>query len=116
VKLVLDENLSPKLVRLLEPVFPDVEHIFSLGWISWDDKAIWDGCRLMNAALITKDNDFIDLATLYGRPPFVVKLAIGNQPTRSAAAILVRDRDLLEAAFQRQEQSTLILHPVRLFT
>jgi predicted nuclease of predicted toxin-antitoxin system len=42
VKLLFDENLSPKLVRLLATEFPDSSHIEALGMRGATERAVWE--------------------------------------------------------------------------
>jgi len=41
MKLLFDQNLSPKLVRLLEDLFPDSVHVRDVGLKSADDLIVW---------------------------------------------------------------------------
>jgi predicted nuclease of predicted toxin-antitoxin system len=42
MKLLFDENLSHKLVRLLEDLFPDSVHVRDVGLKSADDPLVWE--------------------------------------------------------------------------
>ena len=41
MKLLFDENLSPKLVRLLEDFFPNSKHVRDVGLEAADDLLVW---------------------------------------------------------------------------
>jgi predicted nuclease of predicted toxin-antitoxin system len=49
VKLLFDQNLSPRLVSLLADLFPNSNHVFPLGLDTIDDSEIWE---------FAKANDF----------------------------------------------------------
>jgi predicted nuclease of predicted toxin-antitoxin system len=55
VKLLLDQNLSPRLVRTLETVFPGSSHVRLVGLRDADDAVVWEFAR---------DHDFIILSTV----------------------------------------------------
>ena len=78
LSLLLDENLSEKLLPLLFDRFPDSRHVRLIGLGGADDLAIWDRARLDGDLLVTKDDDFLRLSMSRGFPPKVICLAIGN--------------------------------------
>lgn len=45
MKLLFDENLSPKLVANLSDVFPDSAHVSRLGLGSASDREVWEYAR-----------------------------------------------------------------------
>ena len=45
MKLLFDENLSPKLVRLLEDLFPDSVHVRDVGLKASDDLLVGNTLR-----------------------------------------------------------------------
>jgi predicted nuclease of predicted toxin-antitoxin system len=42
VKLLLDENLSPRLIEQLSDLYPGSAHVHQCGLASTDDAAIWE--------------------------------------------------------------------------
>jgi predicted nuclease of predicted toxin-antitoxin system len=58
VKLLLDENLYPRLVELLRDSFPDAIHVRDVGLASADDDAIWKCAASHARIIVTKDEDF----------------------------------------------------------
>jgi predicted nuclease of predicted toxin-antitoxin system len=55
LSLLLDENLSEKLLHLLFDRFPNSRHVRLIGLGGADDLAIWDRARLDGDLLVTKD-------------------------------------------------------------
>jgi predicted nuclease of predicted toxin-antitoxin system len=90
MKLLLDHNLSPKLVNLLRDLCPDIEHVFELGLADQPDDAIWQYARAHGQIIVTKDSDYDALATLRGAPPKVIWVQAGNCSTRTTAQLLRR--------------------------
>ena len=63
MKLLLDANLSWRLVRLLKSEFPEITHITNKGLNeSSSDIAIWEYARRNNYSIVTNDEDFYLLA------------------------------------------------------
>jgi predicted nuclease of predicted toxin-antitoxin system len=70
VRLLLDQNLSPKLIRRLADLLPGLESVYDHGLIGASDPVIFDWARKMEfAALVSTDLDFVDLAQRIGPPP-----------------------------------------------
>ena len=88
MKLLFDENLSPRLVELLAADFPGCTHIEFLGMRGATDSAVWDHARENGYTIVSKDNDFRQRAFLHGPPPKVVWLSVGNAGTRQIAALI----------------------------
>jgi predicted nuclease of predicted toxin-antitoxin system len=87
MKLLFDQNLSPKLVKRLADLFPGSSHLQSEGLGSASDDVIWDYARVNGFALVTKDADYNDLSVLRGSPPKVIWLLVGNCTTAQVEAV-----------------------------
>ena len=90
MKLLLDQNLSFKLVAALHDVFPGSNHVRPLGLDAADDRTIWDYAARNGFTLVTLDGDFAELSALRGSPPKVVWLRCGNHPTSMMRELLLR--------------------------
>ena len=78
MRLLLDNNLSPRLVQRLEDIFPETNHVALLGLDQATDTVVWDTAQEQGYTLISKDSDFNDLLMAKGFPPKVIWLRIGN--------------------------------------
>jgi predicted nuclease of predicted toxin-antitoxin system len=78
MKLLFDENLSPRLPALLASVFPGSKHVRDCGLRGFPDEAIWEFARANGFTIISKDSDFQQRGLLYGHPPKIVWLRVGN--------------------------------------
>ena len=88
VKLLFDQNLSPKLVKRLADLYPNSEHLDLLGLGTADDILVWEYAKHNDFVVVTKDADFADLSVLRGFPPKVVWLRRGNCSTNDIEEIL----------------------------
>jgi predicted nuclease of predicted toxin-antitoxin system len=109
VKLLFDENLSFKLCRQLNDLFPDSSRVRLLGLERADDRGIWNYARTNEFALVTLDADFVEMAGLLGPPPKVIRLRCGNQAT-TAVETLLRDHAGLIADFGRDNSACLEIY------
>jgi predicted nuclease of predicted toxin-antitoxin system len=74
VKLLFDENLSPRLVKEIASIWPDSKHVDPLGMRGARDEEIWVFARNNEFTIVSKDDDFRSLALVHGAPPKVIWL------------------------------------------
>lgn len=97
MKLLFDQNLSPRLVNRLADLFPDSAHVHPLGISQAPDKDVREFAGREGFLLVTKDADFSDLCLLLGFPPKVVWIRRGNCRTRDIEEIIRRHYKDIEA-------------------
>jgi predicted nuclease of predicted toxin-antitoxin system len=73
VKLLLDENLSDRVVYRIIDLYPNSEHVKPLALANTDDGIIWEYAKANDFVIVSKDSDFHQRSLLYGHPP---KLAL----------------------------------------
>ena len=65
---------------MLEAAFPGSSQIQLLGMESVADIEIWSYAKANGCAIVTKDADFVEMSALFGHPPKVVWINLGNLP------------------------------------
>ena len=88
MKLLLDQNLSPRLTKQLAEIYPGSTHVQSVGLDRASDETVWDYARQNDYLIVTKDSDFHERSILLGPPPKVVWIRRGNCSTQQIAQIL----------------------------
>jgi len=88
MKLLLDNNLSPKLIQKLADSFPDSSHVALIGLDKALDSEVWNTARERGYILVSKDSDFNELLTAKGFPPKVIWMRLGNCTTAEVAEAL----------------------------
>jgi len=88
LKLLVDENLAPRLVGDLADLFRDSLHISSAELGSTPDAVIWEYAKEHGFTFLTKDKDFASLSIAWGAPPKVVLLQTGNCSTATIERIV----------------------------
>jgi predicted nuclease of predicted toxin-antitoxin system len=97
MKLLLDQNLSHRLISQLPAEFSASAHVRDVGLLDADDLAVWKFAAKNGFAVLSKDSDFQQRALLFGQPPKIVWLRVGNLGTDAIAALLKTRRfDILE--------------------
>ncbi len=109
MKLLFDENLSPTLVVELADVFQGSAHVRDVGLKSSSDRKVWDYAVDMGFAIVTKDADFRQRSFLFGPPPKVIWIGLGNCSTRQIAELLRKESSDIEAFGAAEEQAFLRL-------
>ena len=88
MKLLFDQNLSPRLPRLLADIFPDSTHVREFGMKEATDTQIWAHAKANGFAIVSKDSDFQARSLLLGHPPKFVWLRVGNCPVKTVEDLL----------------------------
>jgi predicted nuclease of predicted toxin-antitoxin system len=97
MKLLFDQNLSPRLVTRLVELYPDSNHVYPLRLDRVLDHEVYEYARREGFLLVTKDADFSDLCVLRGFPPKVIWIRRGNCTTVTIEQILRRHYDDIKA-------------------
>ena len=89
MKLLLDENLSRRIIPMIQDAYPESSQIALLGMESANDKTVWAYAQQQGFILVTQDSDFNEMSVLYGHPPKIIWLKCGNQPRKRIVEILL---------------------------
>jgi predicted nuclease of predicted toxin-antitoxin system len=106
VKLLFDENLSPRLVGLLAAEYPGSTHVRDAGLMCGSQPHL--GICDHGYAIVSKDDDFRQRSFVEGAPPKVVWLQVGNAGTTAIAAVLREEAPRLRA-FEGEGESSLLI-------
>jgi len=102
VKLLFDQNLSPRLVKSLQDLYPGSVHVREVGLANASDESVWTYATQHGLTIISKDTDFHQRSFVFGYPPKVVWIRRGNCSTTEIETILRAHH----ADLQRFEQDT----------
>jgi predicted nuclease of predicted toxin-antitoxin system len=82
MKLLLDENLSRRLVPFLFHDFPGSSQVVLLGLESATDTQVWQTAKDQGFVIVARDADFEELSLVWGQPPseFCLKTAKPLKP------------------------------------
>lgn len=112
MKLLFDENLSPRLVLATSDLFPGSRHIEDCGLLAATDNEVWHYALTNGFTIVTKDSDFAEMSRLLGSPPKVIWLRIGNCTTSRAEFVLANLGSRIQDFLTRGKDNCLILrHP-----
>jgi len=95
MRLLFDQNLSPRLIPQLADIFPECIHVSALGMEQALDKAIWEYARQEKLLIVTKDADFGEFSSIWGYPPKVIWIQRGNCSTREIELLLRQNEETI---------------------
>ena len=96
MKLLFDENLSPRLAELLAGVYPNSVHVKQCELNSASDSVVWEYAKSHGLTIVSKDSDFQERSVLWGSPPKVIWLRIPNCKSAEVVEILINSRRVVE--------------------
>ena len=105
MKLLLDENLSPRLPALLADLYPKSSHVVR----GTTDTVVWEHAKAEDCVLVSKDNDFRQRSFQYGPPPKVVWLSVGNAGTAVILRLLRESHEEVERFVSSAEEALLVV-------
>ncbi|MCU7934000.1 MAG: DUF5615 family PIN-like protein [Candidatus Thiodiazotropha sp. (ex Dulcina madagascariensis)] len=109
MKLLFDENLSPKLVPALADLFPDSKHVDRVGLGTASDNEVWEYAHQQGFTLVSKDSDFHEKSLLHGYPPKVIWIRRGNCTNKQIEMILRNTAEQIDALLSDPQAAFLIL-------
>ena len=109
MKLLLDENLSDRIIPQIVDLYPDSAHVKTLMLIQSEDVLIWEYAKVNNCVIVSKDSDFHQRSLLYGHPPKFIYLRVGNCPTSKIVQILRNNYAIINQFGDAAQESILVL-------
>jgi predicted nuclease of predicted toxin-antitoxin system len=109
LKLLVDENLSRKLVSNLLDLFPGSIHLSRADLLQSPDFVVWEYAKAKGSAILSAYADFFELASTLGPPPKVIWLPRWSHSTRDAEHVLRREALRISAFEIDAELGLLVL-------
>jgi predicted nuclease of predicted toxin-antitoxin system len=109
VKLLFDQNLSPRLPGLLSDLYPASAHVREVGLRDATDAAIWKYASEHGFVIASKDSDFQQHSLLLGHPPKFIWLRVGNCSARHVHEVLRKYAAVIDAFEESVRESHLML-------
>lgn len=91
MKLLLDANLSWRLIPVLKEHFGECTHINKTDLPKpASDTEIWNYASANSYAIVTQDSDFLNFFETKGFPPKIILIRVGNMDRKKAEEILIQ--------------------------
>lgn len=109
MKLLFDQNLSHKLARRLTDIFPDSTHVREVGLKEANDPVVWDYAKQQSFMIVSKDADFHQRSFVFGFPPKVVWVQLGNCTTAEVEQVIRKNLAAIKDFYEDAEAAFLVL-------
>ncbi len=73
------------------------------------DQAVWEHAKTHGFVIVTKDSDFHELSLLFGAPPRVVWLQLGNASRSRVLQLLLENASEIEQRLQDADTTCLVI-------
>jgi predicted nuclease of predicted toxin-antitoxin system len=110
MKLLLDQNISFKLVKQLEEYFPNSSHVKLEDLSESSDLEVWSFARENDFTIVTQDVDFSEISLVKGTPPKIIWLKCGNATTQHIYDTIIINFNSIEAFVNDSRSSCLKLY------
>ena len=107
MKLLFDQNISFRVVKRLNDIFPGSKQVRELNLENSTDRQIWEYSKDNGFTIVTFDSDFFDLTLLLGIPPKVIWVRFGNTSTDTLIKILIDNQSLIHEFIKDPEYSDI---------
>ncbi|MFC2126677.1 DUF5615 family PIN-like protein [Bacteroidota bacterium] len=91
MKLLFDENISYRIISIINNHFPESIHVSSIRKKRFSDLDIWIFAKENDYTIVTYDADFYEWQQLRGYPPKIIWLRFGNAKTEIIADELIKN-------------------------
>ncbi|HEY4234226.1 MAG TPA: DUF5615 family PIN-like protein [Lacipirellulaceae bacterium] len=110
MKLLFDQNLSPRLAIELADIFPGSTHVHLVSLDRAADPKIWDFALANEFVIVSKDSDFADYSAAFGFPPHAILVQTGNCTTADVEALLRANESTIREMVESDLSGLLALY------
>ena len=108
MKLLFDQNISPRLVDSLTDIFPDSFPPPSVALDRASDNEVWKYALAHGFTIVTRDSDFQERSMVANSAPKIVWIQRGNCSTHEIEAMLRTHSDLI-LSLEREPASGFVI-------
>ena len=109
MKFLIDNQLPQALADFLSERGAECQHVRALGLEGASDREIWDWAADQGYAVVSKDEDFLELAARSPVTVFFVWVRLGNCRTPALLNVFERIRSRIEERFRAGDSVIEIL-------
>jgi len=110
MKLLLDENISYRVLKSINSVFPGSMHITHQANTVKMDIEIFEYAKINEFTIVTFDDDFCDIQVLNGYPPKIIWLRFGNSSNLKVVDKLMNNMEGIKSFLNNPELGILEIY------
>lgn len=107
MRLLLDENLSRRIVPFIQDTYSGSTQVTWLGLEQASDEVIRQYAIDNDFIIVTKDADFYEMNLIYGQPPKIVWLKMGNLSKAETIKVLQENRESIKQVLLMDDQACI---------
>ena len=111
MRLLLDQNISFRVVKNLKATLPTVIGVRECGLFNADDYQIWEYARRNDYTVVTFDKDIPAIGSVKGFPPKIIWLRTGNLSNSAVVPLFVNRLDEFVAFINNERKGCLMVYP-----
>ncbi|MCS6822017.1 MAG: DUF5615 family PIN-like protein [Microscillaceae bacterium] len=96
MKLLLEQNISYKVLKELNEHFPESAQAGRIGLGQAGDREVWNFAKVHGYTLVTYEATFHEISLLLGAPPKVIWLKCEDTSPKNVACILIKNKNIIE--------------------
>ena len=109
MKLLFDQNLSPKLTTYFTDSFDELAHVQDLDLDKADDNSILKFAKTNEFTIVSRDSDFNELISFFGFPPKVIWIRRGNCSTNDIRSLIENNLARIHSFDKDNETGILVI-------
>ncbi len=110
MKLLFDQNLSPKLAVYFASSFSGSQHLQNLNLDKSVDTSVWEFAKSNKFTIVTKDSDFNNLVSFFGFPPKVIWIRRFNCSTTEIKKLIEKNREKISTFINDNDNGILTFY------
>jgi predicted nuclease of predicted toxin-antitoxin system len=110
MKLIFDENISYRIIKKIQVIYPNAIHVSSLGFSHTDDTQIWAYAKVNQYHIVSQDADFYEISLVKGFPPKLIWIKTGNVSTQFIADLFIKSYSEIENFINSPNESCLEMY------
>lgn len=109
MKLLLDENMSRRIVPFIQESYPGSTQVALIDLERVNDSVIRQYAIDNDYVIATQDADFYEMDLIHGQPPKIIWLKMGNHSKTTTIKILLDNQPAIEQALIIDNKSCIEL-------
>ncbi len=95
MKLLLDQNISYRIIPKIIEYFPESQQVSNLNLVNARDSQIWEYAKSNYFTIVTFDADFYNISQIKGFPPKIIWFRTGNLTSKSISNLLIKHKAII---------------------
>ena len=111
MKLLFDQNISYRILPIVEQTFPGSSHVKEHDLANATDIQIWQFAKEHNFTIVTLNSDYNDLGTFQGSPPKIIWLRARNLGTIALGHLILKHKSMIRQFLLTGHEACLEVRP-----